>query len=56
MCGAKDVGGGRYEGSIKNLDDGQTYTGVVEIKGKTMNLSGCVLGGLICKTDAWQRQ
>lgn len=56
MCGAKDVGGGRFEGSIKNLDDGQTYSGVVEVNGNTMNLSGCVLGGLICKTDTWKRQ
>lgn len=55
MCGAKKTGDNTYEGSIKNLDDGQTYTGKVAIEGAQMNLSGCVLGGIICKTDTWTR-
>ncbi len=55
MCGAKKTGDNSYQGSIKNLEDGETYTGKVEIDGHFMHLSGCVLGGLICKTDKWQR-
>ena len=55
MCGAKKTGANNYEGNIKNLDDGQTYIGKIHIQGDEMSLSGCVLGGLICKTDTWMR-
>ena len=56
MCGAKSKGNGRYEGNIKNLDDGQTYSGIVQVNGNALKLSGCVLGGIICKTDTWKRK
>ncbi|MEL6297127.1 MAG: DUF2147 domain-containing protein [Pseudomonadota bacterium] len=55
MCGAKKTGANRYEGSIRNLEDGKTYSGKVVIKGRKMDLSGCVLGGLVCKTDTWRK-
>ena len=55
MCGAKSTGANKYTGSIKNLEDGKTYAGKVQINGNTMSLSGCVLGGLICKTENWKR-
>ena len=55
MCGAKKTADNRWEGNLLNLDDGQTYAGIVQLKGATLDLSGCVLGGLICKTDAWTR-
>ncbi|MEZ5843726.1 MAG: DUF2147 domain-containing protein [Hyphomicrobiaceae bacterium] len=55
MCGAKSTAANRWEGSLLNLDDGQTYKGIVELKGGALSLSGCVLGGIICKTDSWQR-
>ncbi len=55
MCGAKPSGTNRYQGSIRNLEDGNTYTGKVLIKGRKMDLSGCVMGGLFCKTETWRR-
>ena len=55
MYGARSTGGNNYGGSIKNLEDGNTYTGKVEIIGNSMNLSGCGFGGLICKTETWRR-
>lgn len=55
MCGAKPTGANKYGGSIKNLEDGNTYAGKVEIRGDAMDLSGCGLGGLICKTETWRR-
>jgi uncharacterized protein (DUF2147 family) len=55
MCGAKNVGGNKYEGDLTSTDDGNTYSGTVEMGSKSMRLSGCVLGGLICKTETWKR-
>lgn len=56
MCGAKADGENTWKGSLLNLDDGKTYKGVVTLKGpKTLTLKGCVLGGLICKGDEWQK-
>ncbi len=55
MCGAKKTGPNKWKGSLLNLDDGQTYTGYVKLNGGSLTLSGCVLGGLICKDDTWHR-
>jgi len=55
MCGAKTTAADRWEGSLLNLEDGQTYKGIVELKGGALSLSGCVLGGIVCKTDTWSR-
>lgn len=55
MCGAKSTGKNRFGGSIKNIEDGNTYTGKVVIRGNRMVLSGCVFGGLICKSETWRR-
>ena len=55
MCGAKPNGKNKWKGSLHNLDDGQTYLGYVKLHGKSLSLSGCVLGGLICKSDTWHR-
>ncbi len=55
MCGAKKTGANKWKGSLLNLDDGQTYSGYVTLKDSRLSLSGCVLAGLICKTDTWSR-
>ena len=41
--------GSAYRGKIKDLTANKTYTGKVSVKGNAMKLSGCVLGGLICR-------
>ncbi len=47
-------GDGQWKGSLLNLDDGQTYSGVVTLEGpKALNLKGCVMGGIICKGETW---
>jgi uncharacterized protein (DUF2147 family) len=48
--------GGRYKGNLTDLDANKTYKGKASVAGATMKLSGCVAGGLICKTEAWARQ
>ena len=44
-----------WTGKAFNPDDGKTYSGKMVLSGKKLKTSGCVLGGLICKTVAWQR-
>lgn len=55
MCGAKKSGANKWKGSVLNLDDGQRYSGYVKQSGSSLTLSGCVLGGLVCKNDTWRR-
>lgn len=47
---------GSYKGEVKKLDEGKTYTGKASVKGNTLSLSGCVMGGLICKSESLTRQ
>jgi len=44
-----------WTGKAFNPEDGNTYSGKMVLSGKKLKTSGCVLGGLICKTVAWQR-
>lgn len=55
MCGAKSQGDGSYRGSLTSTEDGKTYTGIVTMGGNSLSLSGCVMGGLICKDETWSR-
>lgn len=56
MCGAKPDGANKWRGKITSTEDGNTYLGIVTLKGSTLQLEGCALGGLICKTENWSRQ
>lgn len=47
--------GGKYAGSLTDLDTGKTYTGSGSISGSTLHVSGCVLG-FLCKSENWSRQ
>jgi uncharacterized protein (DUF2147 family) len=55
MCGAKKTAENKWKGTVLNLDDGQSYTGYAVLNGNSLTLSGCVLGGLVCKDDTWSR-
>ena len=56
MTGAVKAGDNQWKGDLLNLEDGQTYSGVVTLEGpKALNLKGCVLGGLVCKGETWTR-
>lgn len=48
--------GNSYSGTVTDLEENKTYKGKATINGNTMKLSGCVLGGLICKGENWNRQ
>ncbi len=46
----------QWKGEVYNAEDGKTYTGYITLQdGSSLKLQGCVLGGLICKSDTWSR-
>lgn len=56
MSGATKTGQNTWKGSLLNLDNGQTYTGVVTLESaKALKLEGCVLGGVICNGETWTK-
>lgn len=48
-------GGGKYAGEITDPATDKTYSGKATLSGDNLKMSGCVLGGLICKNQTWQR-
>ncbi|PTW61443.1 uncharacterized protein (DUF2147 family) [Breoghania corrubedonensis] len=56
VYGMKPAGENEWRGKVYNAEDGKTYTGKMElITPSKLKLSGCVLGGLICKGETWRR-
>ena len=55
--GMKPDGDNRWSGGrIWAPDDDQTYSSNLELKGaNTLRVSGCVLGGVICRGQNWKR-
>ena len=48
-------GGGNYAGKVWRPSNDKIYTGKANVAGDRMSLSGCVAGGLICKSQTWAR-
>ena len=48
-------GGGAYAGKVLRPADNKIYNGKASVSGTAMKLSGCVAGGLICKSQTWTR-
>jgi uncharacterized protein (DUF2147 family) len=53
--GMKPAGDNLWKGSAFNPEDGKTYSGKLTLSGEHLTTSGCVLGGLICKSVEWSR-
>jgi uncharacterized protein (DUF2147 family) len=52
----KPAGGDKWEGQVYNAEDGGIYTGSFTMSGaSTAQLKGCVMGGLLCKSQTWTR-
>jgi uncharacterized protein (DUF2147 family) len=49
------AGDGNYTGSITDPDNDKTYSGKGALSGATLKMSGCVLGGLICRSQTWTK-
>lgn len=48
-------GGGNYSGKVWRPANDKIYNGKASVEGDRMSLSGCVAGGLICKSQTWAR-
>ncbi|MFC0283227.1 DUF2147 domain-containing protein [Camelimonas abortus] len=56
ITGTPDPASGGFSGKLYNLLDGKTYSGKLQLTGpNTLKLTGCVLGGLICRSQTWTR-
>ncbi len=44
-----------WSGQAFNPEDGKTYSGKLTVNGASMTTSGCVLGGLICRSVNWRK-
>jgi uncharacterized protein (DUF2147 family) len=48
--------GDGFSGQLYNPQDGRTYLGKLKLTGaKEMQLSGCILGGLFCRSQTWTK-
>ena len=43
------------DGTIWAPDDDETYSSKMELNGDVLEVSGCVMGGLICRGQDWTR-
>ena len=48
--------GGIYRATLTDLETNKAYSGKGSVKANTLTISGCTLGGLFCKSEAWTRQ
>ena len=52
----KPSGGGAYAGSVTDYTKGgKQYSGKGKLSGNSLSVSGCVLGGLICRSQQLNR-
>jgi uncharacterized protein (DUF2147 family) len=56
VIGLKPDGANKWSGQIYNPEDGKTYNLSVTLPNtNTLKVQGCMLGGVICKTQTWTR-
>ncbi|AJY47113.1 DUF2147 domain-containing protein [Martelella endophytica] len=56
LYGLAPEGNNAWKGKLYNFENGKTYTGKMELTDtNTLKLSGCILGGAICKSQTWRR-
>jgi uncharacterized protein (DUF2147 family) len=51
----KVAGENKYTGTITDPETDKTYSGKASVSGSALKMSGCVLGGLICKSQTWHK-
>lgn len=56
VLGMKPAGTDKWTGQVYNAEDGKTYSGnLTYTGGDSLQLQGCALGGLVCKSQTWTR-
>ncbi|TIX45585.1 MAG: DUF2147 domain-containing protein [Mesorhizobium sp.] len=51
----KVAGANKYAGTITDPETDKTYSGKASLSGSSLKMSGCVFGGLICKSQTWHK-
>ena len=51
----RSSGANSWTGKAANPDSGSIYSGKMSVAGSTLSTSGCIVGGLICKSANWRR-
>ena len=52
----RPVGAGRWRGEVYVPDMGRRFASTIEPQGADgLRISGCILGGLICRSQIWHR-
>nr|WP_111298780.1 DUF2147 domain-containing protein [Paracoccus saliphilus] len=46
-------GDGNYRGQVWRPSNNKVYAGKASVSDQQMSLSGCVAGGLVCKSQTW---
>jgi uncharacterized protein (DUF2147 family) len=53
----RQTGTGKWQGKVFVPDrNGTFYSTIKQIDANRLKISGCILGGLICKSQVWERQ
>ena len=56
VAGMRPSGGGAYDGgTITDPQAGRTYRAKMALSGDSLKVSGCVAGGLLCRSQTWRR-
>jgi uncharacterized protein (DUF2147 family) len=56
VLGMKPAGADKWTGQVYNAEDGKTYSGNLTYSGGgSLQLQGCALGGLVCKSQTWTK-
>jgi uncharacterized protein (DUF2147 family) len=56
VLGMKAAGADKWTGQVYNAEDGKTYSGNLTFSGgNALQLQGCALGGLVCKSQTWTK-
>jgi uncharacterized protein (DUF2147 family) len=57
LRGYRKTGEGRWSGTVFVPDMGRSFSShIVALSPNTLRISGCILGGLICKSQDWTRR
>jgi uncharacterized protein (DUF2147 family) len=52
----KPVSHNEWSGAIYNYEDGKTYHGKVKVNGgNSIDIGGCVMGGMVCQSKTWTK-
>ena len=51
----RSSGANSWTGKAANPNNGSIYSGNMSIEGSSLSTSGCMIGGLVCKTANWRK-